>query len=147
VKYTDPRLIAGFLIAMLAGLVAETLKGVMPSDTGFGNLTVISMVIGLVVGWFVMGSRAGSGMIDAISNGVTTAISLAFCGLLVQASYEMLRLSLMRRYDGVVEAIVAVFEIMLRFGAHLVDVKVITTLLVGGIVAALITEYAHQRWS
>ena len=146
-RYTAARLTAAILLALLAGYISELLKHELPENTQFGWFSYVNMVLGALVGWFIIGRRAGLGYVNAISNGLTGALVLAFWALFAQAGNEMLRLALLRRYDGPLEAITAVFQTMIDFSVHLLDVQVLATLLIGGIVVAALTESASRRWT
>lgn len=143
---TAAKLFAAVCLAILAFATSETIKTLMPASTDFGSFTFVNLGLGLLVGWFIMGPRAGRGFSAAISNGVTGTIALVFWALFVQAANEMVGLSMERRYDSVIEALTAVFEIGIDFGAILLDVRVILMLLCGGIITGIIAEIAASRW-
>ena len=69
------------MLLLLAGYVTGLVKVAMPETTDFGNLTYANMVVGAVVGWFLMGRNAGRGWSDAISNGLTSTAAAVFCAL------------------------------------------------------------------
>ena len=71
---------------------------------------------------------------------------LVVVGVLVQATNEMVRLSLARRYDTPIEAIAAIFEISIEYAQILFDTQLILSLLGGGIAVALIVEAVGRRW-
>ena len=93
-----------------------------------------------------MGKRAGKGITAAINNGITGMVAMVFWGLAVQGAYEMVRLAMRNRYDGPFEAIMAIFEIAIDYGWTIFVFPVIMTLLIGGILTGLATEYAWRTW-
>lgn len=146
---TAARLVAAIALAALGWFASELIKPLIEAQTGrteFGAFSAINLVIGAVCGWIVIGKRAGRGYSAAIGNGITGTAALVFWGLFVQAVAEMVRLSLARRYDGPIEAIAAVFELIVDYGAYLLDAQVLVALFAGAIVAGVSSEYAARRW-
>lgn len=143
---TTARLVAAICLAVLAWVVTGQVITEMTERTNFGNFRVITTGLGLLVGWFVIGSRVGTDYVTSISIGLTGMVALVFWGLFVQAGNEMLRLSLARRYDGAIEAIVAVFQIGIDYAGHLMYPNILLTLVVGGVLSGVISEYANRRW-
>ena len=140
------RLMAAVCLAILAFVVSEMIKPLMPESTAFGYFTWLNVVIGILSGWVVMGRRAGRGITSAINNGLTGMATLVFWGLFVQAANEMTRLAMRNRYDDVFEAIVAIFEIGAEYGLVMIDLGVIATLIAGAVLSGLATEYAWRTW-
>lgn len=143
---TAARLIAALVLAATAWFASQTVKPYLPEGTNFGWFDYLNVALGLVIGWIVIGRRAGRGQSAAVGNGLTAAAVLAFWAIFLQASNEMLRQSLNRRYDGPTEAILDVFEMCLEYGAHLINPDVIGPLLVGGILAGILAELANRIW-
>ncbi|MDJ0822329.1 MAG: TrgA family protein [Paracoccaceae bacterium] len=143
---TAAKLIAGLCLAALAFATSELIKTLLPASTDFGIFSLLNTGIGFVCGWLIIGGRAGRGMSAAISNGFTGTVALVFWGLFIQAINEMTGLAMRHRYDGPVEALAAVFEILIEFGQQMIDPRVILLLLVGSIVSGVLTELAAGRW-
>jgi hypothetical protein len=140
------RLIAAIGLTLVAFIASGMIMALVPDRTAFGYFTVVNMIIGVLCGWFVMGKRAGRGTTSAINNGFTGMVSLVFWALFVQGTYEMIRLAMRNRYDNAFEALVAIFEIMAKFGTILLDVPLIIFLVAGGVLTGIATEYASRRW-
>ena len=140
------RLIAAVGLVVIAFIVSGQVMPLMPEGTDFGYFTYVNMAIGAIVGWTVMGRRAGRGITSAINNGVTGVVAMVFWALFVQGCYEMFRLAMRNRYDGPFEAVFAIFEIGLEYGMVLLAPNIIWTMLIGAVVAGLGTEYAWRRW-
>lgn len=141
------RLAAAVSLAILAFILSGQIMPLMPEGTDFGYFTIINMSLGVLVGWILMGRRAGRGTVGAINNGFTGMVTLIFWGLFVQGAYEMFRRAMRNRYDGPFEAVAAIFEIGgIEYGQVLLNTTVITTAILGGIIAGLLTESAYKRW-
>jgi hypothetical protein len=143
---TAAKLVAALTLALLAFVVSGQVILLFPDGTEFGWFTPVNVAIGLIVGWRVVGGRAGRGMAMGISNGVTGAAVLLFWALFVQGAYEMVDRAMGRRYDGFLEAIVAVFQIGYDFFLRIATVEILATLAVGGCIVGVLAEIAARRW-
>ena len=143
---TAARLLAAACLALLAFIVSGQIMPLMPEGTDFGYFTYVNIGLGLLVGWIVMGKRAGKGRTAAINNGFTGMVTLLFWGLFVQGCYEMFHKAMKHAYDGPFEALLAIIKIGAEFGMTILVPHVILTLVIGGVIAGLATEYASNRW-
>ena len=140
------RLIAAVSLALIAFIVSGQVMAVMEEITDFGYFTYVNILLGVLCGWIVMGKRAGKGWGAAVNNGMTGVAALLFWGLFVQGVYAMVQNALRNRYDGPFEAILDSFKIGIEYGFATMTVTILTTLLVGGILSGLATEYAWRQW-
>ena len=76
---------------------------------------------------------------------MTGGAALGILGLFTHASAEMLKLSLRKVYDGPAQAVVAIFEIGLKFGSVVATPEVIGALLIGGAIGGVLTEAVNNR--
>jgi hypothetical protein len=143
---TAARLIAAICLAMVGYIISKMIMPLMLEGTNFGYFVPLNMVLGLVVGWTVMGRRAGRGITAAINNGLTGIFVLMLWGLIVQSSYEMFRRAMRNRYDGPLEALAAIFEIGVEYSVMIATTQIGLTLLLASIVSGLATEYGKRRW-
>ncbi|SPJ28747.1 TrgA family protein [Falsiruegeria mediterranea] len=140
------RLVAALSLALIAFIVSGLVMPLMPEGMDFGYFTWVNVGLGVICGWVVMGKRAGRGMTPAINNGVTGVLALLFWGLFVQGAYEMFRQAMRNRFDGPFEALGAIFTIGFDYGLTIMVPSIIWTLLVGGVLAGLATEFAWRQW-
>lgn len=143
---TAARLIAAFCMAVTAVVISLMVIPLMPESTDFGNFIPVNICIGLGVGWFAMGRRAGRGTTAAINNGLTGMFLLMLWGIGVQAINEMIRLAMRNRYDGPFEAIVAIFQIGAEYAVIVATLPIAIALLVATVVCGLLVEAADNRW-
>lgn len=143
---TAAKTLAALCLAVLGYIVSEMIKTEMPESTGFGRFSMINAALGFLVGWLVVGKRAGRGMVDGVANGLTGVVVLVFWGLFLQAAYEMFSRSMQRRFDGPVEAFAAVFEIGIEYAAVLGTPAILVALFIGALVTGYVTEYAARHW-
>lgn len=140
------RLMAAFGMGVLAFIVSFMIMTLFDEDTNFGWFVHVNVVVGVLVGWIVIGSRAGRSITSAINVGLTAPVVLVFWALFIQSCNEMVRIAMRNRYDGPFEAIVAIFEIGVEWALLISTVPVWATLLVGGMIVGLMTEYAWRTW-
>lgn len=143
---TAAKLAAALAFAVVGWLAAEAFRPLMPEQTRWGAFGLVCAGLGLLCGWRVMGPRVGRGWVSALSSGLSTSAVLLAVALGLFSVREMVLRSLGRQYDVVLEAVVAVFGIMLEYVALMGDARFLLTLAVGGLVAGVVAEVAHRRW-
>ena len=144
---TAAKLVAAFGLATLGWVASEQFKPLMPPGTNFGYFNIVNLGLGLVCGWVVLGTRIGRGYYESLGAGLTGTSAMVFWAVLVQSLNEMLRQALKRHYDGILEAIIAIFKIALDFGILMLDFNLIAVLLIGGMIAGICAEWTSRRWS
>ena len=144
---TAAKLTAAVAFALLAFIAADTFVKHLPEGTALGFFREITAAIGFVVGWIVMGALAGHGYREAIGHGIRTSITVVFWALLGFSIYFMIQKSMHMMYDGPMEAVLGIFDLMLEYGKKLVALDMAVVLFGGGALAGLVTEWAGKRWS
>ncbi|MCZ4354033.1 TrgA family protein [Roseovarius aestuarii] len=144
---TAARLVAALTLGALGWFCSDLVRPLMPPHTAFGWFNYVNLALGLLCGWFVMGSRAGRGYVEGFANGLTGVLALVFWAFFAQSFNLMLKQALDKDFKGPFEAIVGIFKNALDYGQYLGDVTLIGSLLGGGIVCGLITEFAARRWT
>lgn len=140
------RLVAALSLSLVAFIVSGQIMPLMPEGLDFGYFTYVNIALAVICGWIVMGKRAGRGTTAGINNGLTGVAALVFWGLFVQGCYEMFQRAMRNRYDGPFEALTAIVEIGFDYGVDIFAANVIITLLVGGVLSGLATEFAWRNW-
>ena len=140
------KLIAAIFIGSLAYVASLLIMPLLPESTDFGNFIYVNTIIGVVAGWMVMGKRAGRGLTAAINNGLGGALVLVIWGLFVHSCYQMFDRAMSNWYNGVFDAMAAIFQFMAEYALDLMDPTVMASLTIGGILAGLCTEYAWRTW-
>ncbi len=144
---TAAKLVSAFGLAALGWVASDQVKPLMPPGTDFGYFNIVNLCLGLVCGWVVLGTRVGRGYYESLGAGLTGTSALVFWAVFIQSLNEMLRLALERRYDGILEAIIAIFKIALDYGILLLDFNLISVLVIGGMIVGFWTEWTSRRWS
>ena len=140
------RLAGLVFFAILAWSVSEMTKPLLPEGTNFGRMSEYIAAIGGIMGWVLVTPRMGERMNSSISAGLTAAIATTFWSLLMVSVYAMLKQSLRMAYDGPVEAVVGVFQLMFEFGQLIATPAIIGTILIGGIVGGIFARAVAKRW-
>ena len=145
---TAAKLIGAVLFAALAYYVSELVKELLPLEgAGATLLSPVNAFFGAAMGWRIMGRHAGQGFLPALGFGLTTIFAITFWALLIWSAYEMVIRAVRGRYDGPVEALLAMSDLMLEYAFLIVAPTVVGTAVVGSLVAAMVTEFFSRRWS
>jgi len=140
----------------LAGAVAFLILGLCLAYLAVGNFdegTVpgwwfpLAGIAGIWTGWVVVGSRTGHGWAAGLGNGITGVVALVFWIMMIFSFLEMIKKSMRNSYDGPMDALVNVFELMYTNGRQLFDMNILITIVVGGIIAGLFSEFFGKRYT
>jgi len=143
---TGAKLMAAASFAVVGWVLANYYAMNMPDAGAAGPMREAAAVVGAIIGWKVMGPSVGKGYIEAAGSGIKTAVVLAVAALFLLAMREMLDNSVKMRYDGALDAILDVFQTMVKRSEALLSMGVFGTILFGGIIGGLLTENAGRRW-
>ena len=144
---TMGRLVGAILFAGLAWYTSLLIIPLFPVETNLGLFQEVNTFFGLIAGWTVAGPRAGLGYVAAFSYGLTALVAMVVMALLFNSSVVRVEQSLRKRYDGPGEAVTDVFQMFVDHAIMMATPEIIGTLLIGGIVGGLVTEFFGQRFS
>lgn len=144
---TIPKLVAAICLSLTAYIASKMIMQLLPPSTDFGIFVPLNMGIGFLTGWFYVGTLATGRLVDAISYGLTGAAIMTFGALFLQSANEMVRLAMRHRYGGPLEAVAAVFQIGVDFGAEVFSTRVVVTLACGGLIAGVLSFWASRHWN
>ncbi len=82
----------------------------------------------------------------AMGYGLRTMVTTVFWILLAFSTYLMILRSMDKVYDGPMEALVGIFDLMIEYATPMANTLMIGTLFVSGIVAGVIVEWVGRRW-
>lgn len=144
---TAAKLFAAVMFAAVGFLAAQAYVPSLPEGTQIGFLREICAMLGLVIGWFVMGRLVGKGYVEAVGFGIRTSVTVLFWAVLGFSIYEMILRSTKMMYDGPMEALLGVFDLVIYYGKMMGSPEFIGTLLIGGVLGGIAAEWAGRRWS
>ncbi len=143
---TGAKLMAALSFAVVGWVLANYYAMNAPDSAALGPVREVAALVGAIVGWKLMGPAVGKGYVEAAGAGVKTAVVLAVVALFLLGLKEMLDNSVKMRYDGALDAILDIFQTMVKRSEGLLSLGVFGTILLGGIIAGLLTENAGRRW-
>ncbi len=143
---TAAKLMSAIALGLVAFIVSEQFKPLMPEGTDFGHFSLVNAVIALIVGWKVIGSRAGKGVMNGINAGLTGMLAMLIIVLFAHAFWIMVQNSLNLRYDSTSEAVQSVFSMMGEHALMLLKVNIVITLVGGAVFCGLLAEATSRRW-
>lgn len=144
---TAAKFVAALALAVVMFVATVNYIPGLPEGTQVHNIREIAAAIGFICGWFVVGPQPGNTFAESLSNGVKGALVAAFFILILVSAYTMIKRAMRMMYDGVMDAVLGVFQQFVEFAALLFAPGVIGVLLVGGVVVGLLTKWASRRWS
>jgi len=144
---TAAKLVAAVMFAAVGFLAAQAFVPSLPEGTQIGFLREICAVLGLIIGWLVMGRLVGKGYVEAVGFGIRTSVTVLFWAVLGFSIYEMILRSTKMMYDGPMEALLGVFDLVIYYGKMMGSPEFIATLLIGGVLGGIAAEWAGRRWS
>lgn len=144
---TAPKLFSALFFALVAALAAHLFIPVLPEGTQVKMFRELSAVIGFFCGWFILGRSTGHGMVEGINRGIVTSVAVLFWCLLLFSIYFMVRKSTRMMYDGPMDAVLGVFELMLEYGTLLRHPATPLVLLGGGVLGGVLAEAIGRRWT
>ena len=144
---TRGRLVGAILFAGLAWYTSLLIIPLFPVGTNLGLFQEVNTFFGLIAGLTVAGPRAGLGYVAAFSYGLTALVAMVVMALFFNSSVVMVEQSLRKRYDGPGEAVTDVFQMFVDHAIMMATPEIIGTLLIGGIVGGLVTEFFGRRFS
>lgn len=143
---TAAKLAAAILFGLLAWYVSEMVIHLFPERTEPGRFSEYNAVLGVIVGWWVAGARARTTWPNAVAYGLTAALSMMLLALFLHSLIVMLNQSLHRVYDGPLEAVLDVVRLMLDKFSMIATPEIMATLLVGGVVGGIATEWVGRKY-
>ena len=143
---TAAKLTAAVIFAILGFFAVQLYLPHLPQELPVGLLRESAAVLGIIIGWRVMGRLAGRGYTEAVGSGIRTSVALVFWALLLFAIQLMIKRAFKMMYEGPMEAVIGVFSLMLEYGRALWAADVLALLLLGGALGGIVTEWAGKRW-
>lgn len=143
---TAAKLVAAIGFALLAYATCLAIQATMPEDRRVGYMVEVGMACAAIMGWRVSGSAPRTGYAEAAATGLRTATTAVVVTLVVLAVVTMWNTAMRGRYAKPMDAVLDTFDLAAEFGALLLTWPVLATLVLGGALAGLATEWAGRRW-
>ncbi len=144
---TGGKLIAALTFAALAYFISDLIKPLLPEGTNVSRLSEINALVGLLMGWKVMGKGAGHTYRQSFGYGLTTLAVTFFWSLLIWSGHEMVKRSIKLYYDGPVEALQEMAALYVDYARVAAVQEVLLPAILGALFVAWLTEFFARRWS
>ncbi len=146
---TAGKLIAAISFAFLAYFVSDLVKPLLESTEGtrVGALSRTNAIIGLLMGWTILGKGAGKTYRQAFGYGLTTLAATAFWCIVFWSGYKMVLRSMDMRYDGAMQALQGMAQLAIDFTKLAAVQEVVIPAIVGALFLSWFTEFFARRWS
>ncbi len=143
---TFGKLTAAVLFAALAYYVSLDVQALFIEERPLPTLAYWNVLFGAICGWRIGGARAGQGATGAIGYGLTATAALAATALFFHSGAEMIKRSLRNQYDGPVEGIISIMELMLDFGQRIATPEILAMSFGGGVAIAIVADFVGRRY-
>lgn len=143
---TAAKLAAAVFFGALAWYVSQLIEPLFPEGTDMGRFAEYNALVGMVIGWCIAGARARTTWPNAVAYGLTAALSMTLMALFLHSATIMISQSFRKVYEGPMEAMIDVVRIMVDNFQKVSTLEIMGTLLVGGIVAGLATEWVARNY-
>jgi hypothetical protein len=143
---TASKLIAALLFGALAWFVSDLVRPLLPEGTQDGLFLPVNGIVGLVIGWTIMGARAGRGMRAAFGYGITTALIIVFWCVFIWSGYLMVDASMKLRYDNPMQALQSMGLMMVDYARLMATPAILGSLFVGALLFGWLTDQVARRY-
>ncbi len=144
---TGAKAVGAITFALLGFVTATLLLPHLPENDRGQGVAQISAGLGVMVGWMVMGRSVGGDYKAAARAGIYTSVWLLLWGVLIFSLRLMLVRSFQKWYSSATEAATGVISIAIRYFQISMTVEVVGALLIGGMIAGIVTEFSNRHWS
>ena len=144
---TGGKLIGAMVFAALAYFLTDLVKPLLPEGSRVGWFSQVNALVGFVMGWTILGRGAGKSYRQSLGYGFTTLFASAFWSIFIWAGYEMLRRSTRLYYDGPVEALQEMAQLIVIYAKIGAVQEVIWPAVIGTVFVTWFTEFFARRWS
>ena len=144
---TAAKLITGIFMAPYAMLAAELYRANLPDGVANYYFVLMNGLYGMVIGWKLVGGRAGRGITSGINNGITATVALVVVSLFFNSVRQMMYQSIDNRYRSLTEGLQDIPQMMFDYGLLLGHSDIIATLVIGAILVGILGESVARRWS
>ena len=146
---TGGKLVAAIIFGALAFFISDLVKPLLVESHGndLGWFSRWNGLIGVLMGWQIIGKTAGRGYRTAFGMGLTTLAATVFWCLVLWSAWEMIQRSMRRAYNGAVEALQDMTQIFIEYAILGAQQDILIAAVVGALFAAWVTEFFGKRWS
>lgn len=143
---TGAKLLGAILFAITGALAAWIGIPGLPDGRQPGLLIPIATLSGVYFGWTLAGSSVGTTLRQSLVLSLRTVVLMFISTMFFIAGEEAYQRSIKLRYDGPVEAVTDIANLMIYFGEMAVQPPVLTVMLGGIVLGAIFVSWAGRVW-
>jgi len=143
---TAAKLFAGIGLGLTGFFTASTILPYLPAGTKDDGFGLMSLSFGWLIGWRIIGGVPQATLIGAARVGLRASLWLALTVLLYLGSLQMMARMMRGRYHAVTEALTDILAQGIGLSGAVVQLDVIATLFLGGVLSAILSAWAARRW-
>ncbi len=143
---TAGRLFGAIVFGATGGGAAYVGIPTLPEEVVPGYLLPFSAVVGVWLGWSLMGAKAGQRWAVAVTQGIATVVMMTVTVIFGVAFWDMIERSMRLRYDGPGEAVLDTANLMWFYAQFLAVAPVIGVLVLGATLGASLVNIAGRIW-
>ncbi len=146
---TGGKLVGAIFFGMLAFFISDLIKPLLVESHGT-KLEWFSRwngLVGILMGWQLIGKTAGKTYRSSLGMGLTTFAATVFWCLVLWSAWEMLQRSMRRSYDGAVEALQDMTQLFIEYAVFAAQQDIVMAAVIGALFCGWVTEYFARRWS
>lgn len=145
---TAGKLVAGLVLALTSAVAAWVFIGQNPLNVVIGwRFIAGNAVVGFFVGWFALGRSPGQGTLGAAANGLRTLVLLLIAaGLVFSGIFVLTNLNNVTLRDPIDLPLLWIQTAFDYVVASLMR-DVVIVLLIGGVLAGVLSYHAGRRWT
>lgn len=146
---TAARIVSAVCIAFIAWVVSGLIKQLMPDEPDFGIFVPLSVGIGAICGWTILGRRADRGRLgyaNAIGVGLSAMAMTVFWVLLFVSAWESFSVAISRTFHDPMKVIYNLYPIALEHIQTMNDTDVLVWLGFGGAITGILAHMAGSKW-
>lgn len=140
-----PRLVAAILFAALCFWAGDILRSTLPDSLPGHQLAKTAAALGLLFGWQMLGARAGAGYVASTGFALTTLGLVVLWSLVIFSAAEMVERSLRKFYDGPMEGLENMVELIVEYAKLLIHPDFMWSALIGSVFVGWVVEFTAQR--
>ncbi len=144
---TAGRATAAAAFAALAFGVSLMVVPLLPENLRLDLMPLWNAGFGAVLGYRIVGLHTGSGAAESAARGLTAGAAIVAAALFAHSGARMIELALRRRYDGALDGLAAVFELMAGYAVLLAAPAPLIAAAVGSAACGLLADAMQRRFT
>lgn len=144
--FTGAKLLAAVIYAATGALAALAAIPGLPEGRQPGQIVLISTLMGIFFGWSLIGKQVTESKLQAFLLSVRTIVMMVIATLFIISGFEAYERSIKLFYDGPVEAVTDIANLMVFFGKMGLQAPVVMILVLGMSVGAVFVHWAGRVW-